>query len=42
MPEAESRGYRIYYEDEGFGAPLVLVPGLMMTIKRWQIAKHSC
>ena len=41
MAEAESRGHRIYYETQGFGPPLVLIPGLLMTTKRWELAGYQ-
>ena len=40
MAEAISRGHRIYYETLGFGPPLVLIPGLLMTTKRWELAGY--
>jgi pimeloyl-ACP methyl ester carboxylesterase len=41
VPEAISRGHRIYYETQGFGPPLVLIPGLMQTVKRWELAGYQ-
>jgi pimeloyl-ACP methyl ester carboxylesterase len=38
---ATSRGHRIYYEMQGFGPPLVLIPGLLMTTKRWELAGYQ-
>lgn len=33
---ATSRGFRIHYAAEGAGPPLVLVPGLLMSVTRWR------
>lgn len=34
--ETISRGYRIHYVDAGSGPPLVLIPGLPMSVARWR------
>ena len=34
--DAITRGYRIYYEVEGEGEPIVLVPGLLTSIRSWR------
>ena len=34
--DTTSRGFRIHYVDEGSGPPLVLLPGLLMSIARWR------
>ena len=36
MPYCDSNGYKIYYEIEGQGSPLLLHHGLTMSIDDWR------
>jgi len=36
MPYADNAGVRIYYEVEGDGPPIVLVPGMPMASNAWR------